>query len=142
MGWYRGGLQGYWRRTAYRRLDGEDGPSRRKVRSSTIELGGGRRRRFWRIRASPRLRFLRVISPTRILSRIRDAYVRMMLAFASSGALGSYGGDGMDAFYALPIKEYDERMILELYKSVISQGQLIPTRGIGSVSSGEVAVRT
>ncbi|KAK8959818.1 hypothetical protein KSP40_PGU021006 [Platanthera guangdongensis] len=141
MGWYRGGLQGYWRRNAYQRLDGEDGPRRRKV-SSKIELGGGRRRRFWRIRVSPRLRFPRVISPARILSRIRDAYVRMMLAFASSGALGSYGGDGMDAFYAPQIKEYDERMILELYKSVISQGQLIPKRGIGPVSSGEVAVRT
>ncbi|KAK8928412.1 hypothetical protein KSP39_PZI017376 [Platanthera zijinensis] len=126
MGWYyRGGLKGYGR------LDGEDGPTRRKVRSSKIELGGGRRRRFWPIRVFSRLRFQRaVISPSRFLiSRIRGAYVQVMLAFASSGAVGSYGGDGMDAFYdASPIKEYDERMVLQLYKSVISQGQFIPTR--------------
>ncbi|KAI0530920.1 hypothetical protein KFK09_000468 [Dendrobium nobile] len=141
MAWYDRGLKGYWKRRAYKRMDGEGGPGARRVRSMVV-LGGGRRRRIWRLRVSPRLRFLRVLSPKRFIARIRDAYVRMMLAFASSGAIGGYGGDMFAGFEAPPMKEYDERMILEIYKSLMVRGQLIATSGVGGVlPSGELVVR-
>lgn len=142
MVWSDRGLKGYWKRRAYRRVDGEGGTDRRRVRKNKVVLGGGRRRRIWRIRVSPRLLFLRVFSPKRIIARIRDAYVRMMLAFAHSGALGGYGCDVFAGFQAPPVKEYDERMIIEIYKSLMAQGQLIATSGVGGVvPSGKLVIR-
>ncbi|CAA0828243.1 Unknown protein [Striga hermonthica] len=78
---YRG-IRGYWRRKGYERLTGG---RKRKVRVVRLASDGGdgpaRRRRFWRIKLSPRLR----------------------------------------------LSEYDERMIVEIYKSiVVAQGQLVP----------------
>nr|XP_019710381.1 uncharacterized protein LOC105057427 [Elaeis guineensis] len=134
---YKGGLKGYWKRRAYHRLDGTGGGSRRRSRA---ELGGGRKRRFWRIRiARPRLRFLaRAPSPKRFLARIRDAYVRMMLSFASTGAVAAgyadYGGDAVARFRQPQLKEYDEKMIVEIYKSLVAQGSLIATAAEGTPS--------
>lgn len=124
---FRGGLKGYWKRRAYQRLDGGGRRRRRAV------LGGGRRRRFWRIRVVPRLRFLaRVASPKRLLARIRDAYVRMMLSFASSGAIAAgYGGAAVAGFGRPQLKEYDEKMIVEIYKSLVAQGPIIATAVAG-----------
>ncbi|XP_008784402.2 uncharacterized protein LOC120110193 [Phoenix dactylifera] len=127
---YNRGLKGYWKRRAYQRLDG--GGRRR----SRAELNGGRRRRFWRIRVVPRLRFLaRVASPKRFLARIRDAYVRMMLSFASSGAIANgytgYGGAAVTGFGRPQLKEYDEKMIVEIYKSLVAQGPLMAANAVG-----------
>lgn len=123
-------------------MDGEGGGTGgRRVRRNKVVLGGRRRRRVWRIRVSPRLRFLRVLSPKRLITRIRDVYVRMMLAFANSGVMGVYGGDAFAGFQAPPVKEYDERMIIEIYKSLMAQGQLFATSGVGVVPSGELVVR-
>ncbi|EHA8590334.1 hypothetical protein COCNU_scaffold017193G000010 [Cocos nucifera] len=123
---FKRGLKGYWKRRAYQRLDGGGGRRRR----SRAELSGGRRRRFWRIRVVPRLRFLaRMASPKRFLARVRDAYVRMMLSFASSGAIDAgyagYGGAAVAGFGRPQLKEYDEKMIVEIYKSLVAQGPLM-----------------
>ncbi|KAJ6729406.1 hypothetical protein OIU85_020334 [Salix viminalis] len=57
-----------------------------------------------------------------------DAYVKMMLRFGNSRAIGDAGyGDRIAAFGARPIKEYDDKMIAEIYKSlVMAQGQSVP----------------
>ncbi|PKA48400.1 hypothetical protein AXF42_Ash020963 [Apostasia shenzhenica] len=133
MDWHKEGLKGYWKRITYRSLDGNGAEGARKGRRSKIQLGGGggsRRRRFWGIKVSPRLRFLRAVSPKRILKRIRDAYVRMMLGLANSSALTGHCGDPFPGFKAAPMKEYDERMILQIYKSLMSQGHIFATSGI------------
>ncbi|XP_020592654.1 uncharacterized protein LOC110033120 [Phalaenopsis equestris] len=143
MAWYSGGLKGYWKRRPYQRMDFEGGTGGRRLRrSKKVVLGGGKRQRIWRIKVSPRLRFLRVLSPKRLIAGIRDAYVRMMLAFASSGAIAGYGGDGFGGFNAPPVKEYDERMIIEIYKSLMTEGKLIAASGVGGVvPSSKLVVR-
>ncbi|RWW39519.1 hypothetical protein BHE74_00055144 [Ensete ventricosum] len=114
-----GALKGYWKRREHR---GGRGQGRRRL--CRAELGrGGHRRRFWRLKTSPRLRFLRATSPQRILPRIRDAYVRMMIRFASANPLGvAYGGGGGGAvgFARQPLKEYDEKVLVEIYKSLVA----------------------
>lgn len=133
----KGGLKGFWKRRGYHRVDG-GGASRRR-RLPTAEFGGGgegdpcrngcgrrRRRRssFWRIKISPRLvllRLRRAASPRRILARIRDAYVRMMFALSSAVPAGvAYGGDVWGMSFGVPmVKEYDEKVLVEIYKSLI-----------------------
>ncbi|KAL1553006.1 hypothetical protein AAHA92_13734 [Salvia divinorum] len=127
---YRG-IRGYWRRKGYQRIAGAG--HKRKAR--VVELGdsgAAPRRRSWRIRLAPRLKLKLRFSPKKLLIGLRDAYVGMMMKIANTRMIGSgfgggFSGDGVTGFGARPIKEYDERMIVEIYKSIVmAQGQLVP----------------
>ncbi|XP_004152233.1 uncharacterized protein LOC101222359 [Cucumis sativus] len=142
--WYQG-LRRYWKRKNYKKLNGS---SRRRRRLAQVELGSTRntRRRFWRIKISPKFRFLRKIpSPKKLLLRLRDAYVNMMLGFANSRVFNtSYGGgaavcDGIPGFGQRLAKEYDEKMILEIYKSVVAEQREMIHRPVAAGSAPETA---
>ncbi|VVB06643.1 unnamed protein product [Arabis nemorensis] len=86
-----------------------------------------RKKRFWRIKIVPKLRILKTASPKKLLVWIRDAYVKMMMRLANSRVIGSsgYGGSG---FGSGQMKEYDEKMLVEIYKSILmaqAQGNLV-----------------
>lgn len=141
-----GGVRGYWMRRKYQRLGGEGRRTKNQRHRHRLGLAGGdgRRRRFWRIRISPSVAFLRrVVSPRRFLASLRDAYVRLMLRIANSPAIAGGGsGGGFCSFgpgFAAPafgrpaIREYDEKMIVEIYKTLLAQGRLNPlTAGDGA----------
>ncbi|KAJ4727753.1 Binding protein [Melia azedarach] len=124
------GVRNYWkRRKGYERLNGSD----RRRRTTRSDVGSTRRRRLWRIKIKPKLRVFRMSSPKKFFIWLRDAYVKMMMGFANSRVCASgYGGgavagDGVYGFGKGPLKEYDEKMIVEIYKSlVMAQGQLVP----------------
>ncbi|KAE8671279.1 glycosyl transferase family 8 family protein [Hibiscus syriacus] len=133
-------LGGYWKRRGYVKLNGG---TRGGARRSRVELGGSSRRRpFWKIRVRAKVR---LPSPKKFFVWLRDAYVKMMLGLANSRAVTGYGGamgdHGVSAFGKRPIKEYDEKMIVEIYKSlVMAQGQLVP-REAGKLSSAVICKR-
>ncbi|XP_057964312.1 uncharacterized protein LOC131155294 [Malania oleifera] len=123
-------LRGYWRRKGYERLDGSGRRGQKGRRMDLARLGAPRpRRRSWRIRVVPKLRFLRRCSPGKFLRRLRDAYVKMMLSFANSRILagtgygGAVGYGGAYGFGSAPRKEYDDKMIVEIYKVMLAQTQ-------------------
>lgn len=129
------GLRSFWaRKGGYVRLNGS---GRRKNRVELARLGSNRRRRFWRIK--PKLRFFRIPSPKKFFIWLRDAYVKMMLGFANSRVMSSgYSGvlgDGIGGFGQRPPKEYDEKMIIEIYRSLVMAQGLAPrdVTAIGSV---------
>ncbi|XP_022727804.1 uncharacterized protein LOC111283485 [Durio zibethinus] len=132
------GLRRYWKRKGYVKLNGS-----RRARRGTVELGSTQRRRFWRIRVKAKLR---IPSPKKFLVWLRDAYVKMMLGLANSrmintGYGGAIGYGGIAAFGKRPLKEYDEKIIVEIYKSlVMAQGQLVP-REAGKLSSAIICQR-
>ncbi|GMI66614.1 hypothetical protein like AT3G62650 [Hibiscus trionum] len=129
------GLKGYWKKRGYVKLN-----SSSRARRSRVELGTSRRKRFWRIKIKAKLR---IKSPKKFFVWLRDAYVKMMLGLANSRMVGSgYGADqGMAAFGRRPMKEYDEKMIVEIYKSlVMGQGQLV-AREPGKLCSAIVCQR-
>ncbi|XVE77563.1 hypothetical protein DITRI_Ditri13aG0073400 [Diplodiscus trichospermus] len=133
------GLRGYyWKRKGYVKLNGS-----RRARRSTVELGSTRRRRFWRIRVKVQLR---ISSPKKFFVWLRDAYVNMMLGIANSRMIntaygGAIGDAGIAAFGKRPVKEYDEKMLVEIYKSlVMAQGQLVPCEA-GKISSAIICQR-
>lgn len=129
----------YWRRRRYERLEG----STRSRKKNRVQLGEKGRKRFGRIKIKPRFRWLRLVSPKKLLIKLRDGYVKMMLSFANSAALsGGYGygygsgfgiGEGVGAvgLGRPPLKEYDEKVIVEIYKSLVAQKQLMATKDAG-----------
>ncbi|XP_034227229.1 uncharacterized protein LOC117636699 [Prunus dulcis] len=123
------GLRGYWRRRGYEKLSGSGGLTelrsggKRRARRIRIKIKMGRKLKlsFLRIRRMP--------SPKKLLVWLRDAYVKLMLGFANSGMFSTgYGGPmcdyGTGSFGKGPLKEYDEKMIVEIYKSLmLAQGR-------------------
>ncbi|KAG8045326.1 hypothetical protein GUJ93_ZPchr0008g12467 [Zizania palustris] len=140
---YKGGIKAYWKRRGYYRLDAAAAQSRAPL--PTAELGGrkgggggaatARWRRGWRVRRGLGRRLLRALSPRGWLVRLRDAYVSAMLRLASSPAVGygagaPYCAAGPEAF-ALPrqLKEYDEKVLVEIYRSILARGAPIAVAG-------------
>ncbi|CAN7128863.1 hypothetical protein BRARA_G01975 [Brassica rapa] len=116
----------YWRRwRGYEKLDGSSTPGRRSGKQ--VKMDPTRKKRFWRIKIMPKLRILRRASPKKLLVWLRDSYVNMMMRLANSRAIGTsgYGGSG---FRQRQMKEYDEKVLVEIYKSILmaqAQGNLV-----------------
>ncbi|KAK1385091.1 Tastin like [Heracleum sosnowskyi] len=124
------GLKGYWRRRGYERISG----SERRRNIPAVELGSGgsnRRKPFWKVKINRKIKIKCLFaSPKKFFTGLRDGYVRMMMRFANSRAVGvsGYGSGfgGQACFTTRPIKEYDEKMIVELYKSILmAQNQMV-----------------
>ncbi|CAJ1969810.1 unnamed protein product [Sphenostylis stenocarpa] len=131
------GVKEYWRRKGYRRLN-RSGQRRR----SWVELGStptGKVRFWrWRIRLAPKIRIRKIPSPKNVLLWVRDAYVRMMLGFANSRVMtasasaSGFGGplaavDTSFAGFGRAQKEYDDKTIIQIYKSILmAHGSLVP----------------
>ncbi|KAF8401393.1 hypothetical protein HHK36_012331 [Tetracentron sinense] len=123
------GLKRSWRRKDYERLNGSG--QRRKSRVQFATLGSTRRRRFWRIKITPKLRFFNITSPKSFFTELRDSYVKMMLGFANCrvfnpGYGGGYGNSLGFGVGGPTLKEYDQKVIVEIYKSLMmAQKQLV-----------------
>ncbi|KAJ0962789.1 hypothetical protein J5N97_027911 [Dioscorea zingiberensis] len=77
------GLQSYWGRRTYRRI-GNSSFSSKKKKQPEVRLGGGSRR-SWKVKPALRPVFrvrLRIPSPVKLLLKLRDAYVNVMLVLA------------------------------------------------------------
>ncbi|EPS59019.1 hypothetical protein M569_15792 [Genlisea aurea] len=120
----------YWRRRSYERLNGSG--RKRKTAAAEADLpsiaeGSAKRRRFWRrLKLAPRIKVRFRFAPKKFFLGLRDAYVSMMMKLASVPMI-SAGGGGDAAFGVRPIKEYDQRMIMDIYRSIVlAQGQIVP----------------
>ncbi|KAL8207937.1 hypothetical protein R6Q57_007349 [Mikania cordata] len=108
-------VKGYWRRKRYERLGGKrSGPSWR---------------RFWRIRVTRKLKLKLKYTPKKLIIGLRDGYVNLMMRLANSQVVAGTGGygEGVAKFGTRPVKEYDEKVIIDFYKTLVTrQAQLIP----------------
>ncbi|KAL6324834.1 hypothetical protein AAG906_018361 [Vitis piasezkii] len=106
------GFGRYWRRRKYQRLDVAN---KRNVKMVRL---GGKQRRFWRIRQIPKLH-LKIISPLKLLVKLKNAYVSMMLNLS-----GSRVPKARQVPIAYSNEEFDNRLVLEIYKSMIASREL------------------
>ncbi|RCV23647.1 hypothetical protein SETIT_5G023800v2 [Setaria italica] len=142
---YKGGIKAYWKRRGYYRVDAA--AAQRRPPLPTAELGGGVAQPppGGRLRPAPpprvarapgpaRASLLRALSPRRWLVRLRDAYVSAMLRLASSPAVGYGAGTPYcattphGATFGRPpqLKEYDEKVLVEIYRSILARGGPLP----------------
>ncbi|CAN6345769.1 unnamed protein product [Urochloa humidicola] len=130
------GVRAYWRRRKYHRLEAGEGGSKSRG-GVTRQLGTARRGGGgWGV-AVRRLRVrVRVVlaGPRRALARARDAYVGGMLALAKRASAVALPG-GADGLWGkrvprrkqLPAPkttEFEQRLILEIYKSIVASKEL------------------
>ncbi|XP_071741384.1 uncharacterized protein [Rutidosis leptorrhynchoides] len=78
------------------------------------------RRRLLRFRINPRLKIKLGGSPRKLFLGLRDAYVKIMMKLANTSivrgrTMTGFSGDG---FGKTTVKEYDEKMIIEIYKAL------------------------
>lgn len=136
------GIRSYWKRRGYKKLNknnrNSNVPAEAGQTISDLDPNPvrGRRRRFFRVKINRRMRIWRRVvgMPKKWLIRLRDAYVNMMLNLSNSGFMvaGGATGFGRSVEYGYgsgtcrtQLKEYDEKMIVEIYKSLmIAQGQI------------------
>ncbi|KAG8077380.1 hypothetical protein GUJ93_ZPchr0007g5075 [Zizania palustris] len=146
------GIRSYWRSRKYQRVDGgaAAGRTRRQVRLG--DGGGGGGGGAWavrlggmfraRVKAAPATTATAVAKvPARVLGRIRDAYVDVMLGVAkkSSAAALSVQGGTTEALWQkrVPVRrsrgqrqvrqkaeELGQRLVMEMYKSVLASRDL------------------
>lgn len=116
----------YWRRwKGYEKLDGSSTAGRRN--GKRVKMDPTKKKRLWKIKIMPKLKILRRASPKKFLVWLRDSYVNMMMKLANSRAVGAsgYGGSGFGS--GRQMKEYDEKMLVEIYKTILmaqSRGKL------------------
>ncbi|KAK2986766.1 hypothetical protein RJ640_010991 [Escallonia rubra] len=121
----------YRRRRGYNQLDDETA-HRRNVK--TVRFGGSPRpRRSWRIKVLPTLRLKRFsVSPSKIWSRVKNAYVDMMLKVAGNVGYLNNGSEfvlkrvpkGRQVGHVYSSNEFESRLILEIYKSLVASREL------------------
>ncbi|CAF2113613.1 hypothetical protein YC2023_103112 [Brassica napus] len=131
----------YWRRwRGYEKLDGSSTVGRRNAKR--VKMDPTSKKRSWRIKIMPKLRILRRASPKKLLVWLRDSYVNMMMRLANSRAVGpsAYGGS---SFGSGQMKEYDEKVLVEMYKSILmakAQGNLVQRDTASKLPSGPAVV--
>ncbi|EEF34322.1 uncharacterized protein LOC8265028 [Ricinus communis] len=119
-------LTGKWRRrNRYERLDGGV-KGRKNIR--VIRFGGDRSsppRRVWRVRAARKLKILRIAcsSPLKLLKKIKDSYVDMMVTLAGNVSDNVFGSKRVPKARQVPNaaysnEEFDARMVYEIYKAL------------------------
>ena len=79
---FSGSLKMHRKRRRYQRLK-HVVTAKKRVKVLRFHGGGGKP---WKMRLMPKLRHFRITSPMKILERLRDAYVEMMLCLAGNVA--------------------------------------------------------
>ncbi|KAL1566621.1 hypothetical protein AAHA92_02209 [Salvia divinorum] len=116
-----------WRKRGYSRLSPTNRRSLKVVRLNSPK-------RSWRLRLTPKLRLVRLASPMKLWCRFKNAYMKMMLRFANitgtSGAANTAFGTkripnkAREAPMAYSRTEFENRLVLEIYKSMVASLEL------------------
>ncbi|KAK8711928.1 hypothetical protein V6N13_147184 [Hibiscus sabdariffa] len=124
-----GTLKRFWRRRRYRLNGGEAIRNRKKIK--VVRMGGGSQR-FWKIKATPKLRCRMIGWPMKVLRKLKDGYMNMMLRLAGSvGYLSKeneFGGKRIPKARKVALgysnSEFDQRLLYEIYKNLIPAREL------------------
>ncbi|KAL7260414.1 hypothetical protein ACSBR1_006139 [Camellia fascicularis] len=118
-------IKRYLRRRKYQRLDNT------KKRLKTTRLGSKTRHWSWKIRRPvPKLRF-KTVSPIKLMAKLHDAYVDMMIRLVGDNNDGIFGAKRVPKGRSVPVpmvaandEVVDGTLVLEIYKRLVSSREL------------------
>lgn len=101
--------------------------------TNVVKFGSVKVKRSWKLRIAPKLRLaVRMAAPIKLWHMLKNAYMDMMLGLANrAGTLG--GGktfdtkripQGRDAFPKGSGPEFENRLVFEIYKSMMASYEL------------------
>ncbi|KAH9306392.1 hypothetical protein KI387_010796, partial [Taxus chinensis] len=110
----------FWQRRRYTRLDEFNG-GRKRLR--IVKLGGHKGKLVWKLKLVPKLtlKFIKPavnVSAKSRLSKMRDAYTNMMFNLAQFR---------IKTPKRMCVEEFNDKMIVEIYKSLGIQVQVLPS---------------
>ncbi|KAJ7000510.1 hypothetical protein NC653_011092 [Populus alba x Populus x berolinensis] len=123
---FNGSWKRHWRRKRYQRLDGAI-TARKKTNLARF---GGSPRRTWKIKAVPKLRILKnIASPTKLLRKLKNAYINMILSVAGNADGTHVFGDkrvprGRQVKAIYPSEDFEKRLVYEIYKNLLATREL------------------
>nr|XP_043639090.1 uncharacterized protein LOC122610161 [Erigeron canadensis] len=107
-----------WRPRRYQRINSY----RKSVKTVTF---GGKKKRFWKIKAIPRLR-LKKFSPIRLYLKFKNAYINMMLRLG--GTENVFGSKRIpkrgQVSSAYSMEQFQNRLIYEISKNLFTAREL------------------
>ncbi|KAK9118627.1 hypothetical protein Scep_016720 [Stephania cephalantha] len=135
---FAGKLKRYLRKREYQRLDGPHEYQPSTKRSTKVKITRFRgyststakngHRRVWKIIAIPKLRYLKIVSPIKLLKRLRDAYVNMMLGITGNAGDSFFGNKRIPKARkverVLKGDEFEMKLMVEMYKSLVASRRL------------------
>ena len=129
---FSGGLikREWRRRRRYQRLDGT---GRKNMKVTRFGKANGNSKRIWRIKAIPKLK-LKILSPLKLWNKFKNAYMSMMIKLA--GNVNSLNNGNVFGAKRIPKAreaklgytntEFENRLIYEIYKSMVPSMELYP----------------
>ncbi|XP_073280546.1 uncharacterized protein [Primulina huaijiensis] len=113
------------RRRGYNRLS----PTKRSLKIVRLRSNS---KRSWKMRIAPKLRLIRLVSPLKLWWRLKNAYVNTMLRLANSSNTANsgnmFGEKRIPKARGAPVShsrsEFENRLVLEIYKSMVSSLEL------------------
>lgn len=121
-------LTRYWNGRKYKRLQTSSFPSNRsKLPVATLGGGSNPRRRSWKVRIMPKLRWkMRFSSPMKLLTKVKNTYITMMLNL--SGNVGSLNNGNAFGSKRIPkarkvttvysSEGVEQRLVYEIYMAL------------------------
>ncbi|PIN01712.1 hypothetical protein CDL12_25781 [Handroanthus impetiginosus] len=117
------------RRRSYNKLSPT---KKRNVKVVKFGAGTTSRPRSWRLRLAPKLRLVRLVTPLKLWYKFKNAYMKMMLRIANnsgtSNGVNVFGTKRIpkarDVPTAYPRSDFENRLILEIYKSMVASLEL------------------
>lgn len=127
---FSGSSKRHWRRRRYQRLHGAI-TNRKNLK--TLRFRGGPQR-SWRIKVVPKLRLrTAILSPLKIWSKLKNAYVNMMLNLA--GNVGHLNNENVFGGKRIPkarqvskgysSNEFENRLVFEIYKALVASSWIL-----------------
>ncbi|KAJ1443214.1 hypothetical protein SESBI_00502 [Sesbania bispinosa] len=123
-----GGIKRYLRRRRYQRLD--DGAVATGGRKAKILRLRRSPRRYWKIKAVPKMTWVMIRSPLKMLTKLKNAYVNFMLRSMNTDNL--FGTKRIPkarevshgAYYSRDA--FEARLIFEISKALVASHELHP----------------
>ncbi|KAG9135635.1 hypothetical protein Leryth_002377 [Lithospermum erythrorhizon] len=114
----------YRRRREYERVDSTKGR-----RNMKVVRFGGTPKRSWRFRVVRKLH-LRIVSPIKLWTKFKNAYINMMLHLAGNNGTTTsiFGGKRIPKSRQVTSKyssiEFENRLVFEIYKNLVASMEL------------------
>ncbi|KAM7278440.1 hypothetical protein ACFE04_005574 [Oxalis oulophora] len=130
---FYGSMKRYWKRKQYEKLEDDNYNNKsitsRKTNVKTI----GNKRRFWKIKTTPKLRLKKISSPMKLVwIKLKNFYVDAMLNLAGNvGYLNTentFGSKRVPKGRQIQVKysseQIEERIVYEIYKAFVASRDL------------------